>query len=78
LQWKLRAGNSIALMLMGAQFDPRVQVAVTIPAGTTPGVTDTLTLTATSRLASGVSTSAQATTVSSYEIYLPLILKSAG
>ena len=55
-----------------------VQVAVTVPAGTDLGVTDTLALTVTSRLASDVYDSAQATTVSSYGVYLPLILKSAG
>ena len=55
-----------------------VQVAVTIPAETDLGVMDTLTLTVTSRLSSGISASAQATSVSSYRIYLPLVLKSAG
>lgn len=55
-----------------------VQVRVTIPGGTALGATDTLTLTATSRLSPGVYASAQAKTVSSYRIYMPLILKSAG
>jgi sugar lactone lactonase YvrE len=54
----------------------RVQVAVTIPTGTEAGVTDTLALTVTSRLASGVSASTQARTVSSHRIHLPLVLKS--
>jgi sugar lactone lactonase YvrE len=55
-----------------------VRVAVIVPTGTDAGVTDTLTLTVTSRLASSVSASAQATTVSSHGIYLPLIFKNAG
>ncbi len=52
-----------------------VEVAVTIPAGTDVGSRDTLTLTATSRLASGISATARATTVSSYGVYLPLVTK---
>jgi sugar lactone lactonase YvrE len=55
-----------------------VQVRVTIPGGTAVGTTDTLTLTATSRLSPDVYSSAQAKTVSSYQVYMPLILKSAG
>lgn len=51
-----------------------VQVAVTVPTGTAPGITDALTLTATSRLSPSASASAQGTTISSYGIYLPLIL----
>jgi hypothetical protein len=55
-----------------------VRVAVTVPAGTDQGVRDTLMLTATSRLSPDVSASTQATTVSRYGVYLPLILKNAG
>ena len=55
-----------------------VRVAVTIPAGTAQGLTDTLTLTATSRLVSEAYAIARATTITSYTIYLPLTLKNTG
>jgi hypothetical protein len=50
-----------------------VQVAVTVPPGTAPGITDTLVLTATSRLDAGVLASTRVATVSSYELYLPIM-----
>lgn len=52
-----------------------VQVAVTVPAGTSIGTRDALTLTATSRLDAGISAMAQATTVSCYRVYLPLVVR---
>ena len=55
-----------------------VRVAVTVPVGTARVVTDTVTLTATSRLASGAYAAAQAATVSGYRIYLPLAVRSGG
>ena len=52
-----------------------VEVAVMIPAGTGVGARDTLTLTATSRLAADGSAAAQTVTASGYPIYLPLVVR---
>jgi sugar lactone lactonase YvrE len=73
---KVQGGEFVGPVECG--LNRSVRVAVTVPAGTDRGVRDTLTLTATSRLSPDVSASTQATTVSGYRVYLPLILKDAG
>ena len=73
---EIQGGESVGPIACGQAHS--LQVAMTIPAGTAPGVTDTLTLTATSRLSSAVSASVQTRTLSGYLVYLPLVLKNAG
>jgi hypothetical protein len=51
-----------------------IQIAVMVPPGTALGITDTLVLTATSRLDADVLASTRVTTVSGYELYLPITL----
>jgi len=69
-------GSFVAPLPCGGERTLRVAVAV--PAGTPPGTRDTLTLTATSRLAPAVVERAHVVTAVAFDVYLPLVVRDTG